>query len=249
MLPYRRAHNAQAIGAAPHPGAQEAMKIRPAPHAWAVTPAKAMDIQTQLAGRVLQIAPHTLLRLVAGVDAAFSRDDRRCAAAVVLWDVETRTVVEQHVAAGPLRFPYIPGLLSFREVPTVLAALRKLRTPPDVLLYDGHGRAHPRRFGVACHVGVLTDLPAIGCAKSRLIGSHDAPGIARGSTAPLIDSGDVIGSVVRTQDRINPVFVSIGHRMDLQTAEAIVLACATRYRLPEPIRLADHLVRTCVRSR
>jgi deoxyribonuclease V len=133
-------------------------------------------------------------------------------------------------------------LLSFREGPAVLAALRKLRAPPDVLLYDGHGLAHPRRFGVACHIGVLLNRPTIGCAKSRLIGTHREPGVWRGSGAPLLDGGGVIGSVLRTQDSVKPVFVSVGHLIDLRAAQQIVLACAIRYRLPEPTRLADQLV-------
>jgi deoxyribonuclease V len=195
-----------------------------------------------LAGLVRQVPLGGAPRLVAGLDAAFSRDERRCLAAVVLWDMRERRVIEQHIAVRPLKFPYVPGLLSFREGPAVLAALRQLRTPPDVLIYDGHGVAHPRRFGVACHIGVMLNRPTIGCAKSRLIGTHREPGARRGAVAPLIDDGEVIGSVLRTQDGINPVFVSVGHLIDLRGAQRIVLACAIRYRLPEPTRLADQLV-------
>lgn len=218
------------------------MDVPRAPHRWAVTPKQASAIQRRLAARVRQVPLGGAPRVVAGLDAAFSRDDRQCLAAVVAWDLRERTVIEQHVAARPLTFPYVPGLLSFREGPAVLAALRKLRTPPDVLMYDGHGLAHPRRFGIACHVGVILDRPTIGCAKSRLIGTHREPGSRRGAAAPLIDDGEVIGSVLRTQDGINPVFVSVGHRIDLHAAQHIVLACAIRYRLPEPTRLADQLV-------
>lgn len=217
------------------------MHIRPVPHRWSVTPAQAVVIQKQLAALVRTVAARSAARFVAGVDAGFSVDDQRCVAAVVVWDARERTVVEQHVAMRRLSFPYIPGLLSFREAPAVLAALRQLHTRPDVLLYDGHGLAHPRRFGSACHVGVLTDLPTIGCAKSRLIGNHAQPGHLRGSATPLTDGGQVIGIVLRTQNGINPVFVSIGHRMDLPAAARIVLQCTPRYRLPEPIRLADQL--------
>jgi deoxyribonuclease V len=187
-------------------------------------------------------------RFIAGLDAAFSPDDRRCLAAAVVWDMRDEKIVEQHVAVRPLAFPYVPGLLSFREGPAVLAALRRLRTPPDVIIYDGHGLAHPRRFGIACHAGVILDLPTIGCAKSRLIGTHREPRTRRGSAAPLVDAGEVIGSVLRTQDGVNPVFVSVGHRIDLPGARRIVLGCALRYRLPEPTRLADQLVGAAKRA-
>ncbi len=225
------------------------MKVPRTPHAWSVTPQRAVATQQRLASRVRHVAPLRPLRLVAGLDAAFSSDGQHCIAAVVLWDLCTRAIVEQRLAVRPLTFPYIPGLLSFREAPAVLAALRKLHTRPDVLMYDGHGLAHPRRFGVACHVGVIANVPTIGCAKSRLIGDYVEPGAQRSATAPLIDHREVIGSVVRTQDGIKPVFVSVGHQMDLPTAERIVLACAIRYRLPEPTRLADQLVAAAKRQR
>jgi len=218
------------------------MDVAAAPHRWSVTPQQASAIQRRLAVLVRQEPLGRPPRFVAGVDAAFSRDDRRCLAAAVVWDLRQRTLVEQHVAVRLLTFPYVPGLLSFREGPAVLAALRQLRTVPDVLICDGHGLAHPRRFGVACHVGVILSRPTIGCAKSRLIGAHREPGPRRGAVAPLIDHGEVVGSVLRTQDGINPVFVSVGHLIDLRGAQQIVLACATRYRLPEPTRLADQLV-------
>jgi len=218
------------------------MNVPRVPHRWSVTPQQARAIQRQLASRVRQVPLAGAPRFVAGLDAAFSRDDRHCLAAVVVWDLREQEVVEQHVAVRLLTFPYVPGLLSFREGPAVLAALRQLRILPDVIIYDGHGLAHPRRFGVACHVGVLLNRPTIGCAKSRLVGTHREPRSRRGSYAPLLDDGQVIGSVLRTQDGINPVFVSVGHLIDLRAAQQIVLACAIRYRLPEPIRLADQLV-------
>jgi deoxyribonuclease V len=224
------------------------MDVPRAPHRWSVTPTQAGAIQQRLAPRVRQVPLVGAPRLVVGVDAAFSRDDRFCLAAAVVWDLREQSVVEQHVAVRPLTFPYVPGLLSFREGAAVLAALRKLRTLPDVLIYDGHGLAHPRRFGIACHVGVILNRPAIGCAKSRLIGTHREPGPRRGAAAPLLDGGEVIGSVLRTQDRIKPVFVSVGHLIDLPGAQWIVFACAIRYRLPEPTRLADHLVGAAKRA-
>jgi deoxyribonuclease V len=225
------------------------MKIPAVPHRWALSPRAAIAVQRKLAGRVLQAQPVGDLRFVAGLDAAFSSDERYCLAAVVLWELHAQQVIEQHTAERALRFPYVPGLLSFREAPALLAALRKLRHPPDVLLCDGQGLAHPRRFGIACHVGVICDLPALGCAKSRLVGEHDEPAPLRGERVPLLDRGETIGSVLRTQDGVRPVFVSVGHKLDLPTAEQIVLTCATKYRLPEPTRLADQLVGSAKRAR
>lgn len=191
---------------------------------------------------VSQTPPQRELRFIAGLDAAFSTDDELCFAAVVLWDLLRQEVVEQHTAIRPLVFPYIPGLLSFREVPVLLSALRKLERTPDALMCDGQGLAHPRRFGIACHLGVVCHLPAVGCAKSRLIGIHGEPPTARGSRAPLLDNGEVIGTVLRTQTNVKPVYVSVGHKMGLATAVRMALDCAVKYRLPEPSRLADRLV-------
>jgi deoxyribonuclease V len=216
--------------------------IRRAPHRWSISPSAAVAIQRRLAMQVAQGPLARPVRLVAGADAAFVVADALCVAGVVLWDVATQAAVEQRVAVRPLTFPYIPGLLSFREAPAVLAALRRLRTPPDVLICDAHGLAHPRRFGLACHVGVITGLPTLGCAKSRLVGSHDTPARQRGGRVPLRHDGEVVGTVLRTQTGARPLFVSVGHRIDLAGAEAVVLACATRYRLPEPTRRADALV-------
>jgi deoxyribonuclease V len=139
-------------------------------------------------------------------------------------------------------FPYVPGLLSFREAPALLAVLRSLRSEPDALLLDGHGFAHPRRFGIACHVGVIVDRPTAGCAKSRLVGVHPEPGQRRGARRALVHRGERIGTVLRTRDGTRPVFASIGHRIDLASAEALILATGAGYRLPEPTRLADRLV-------
>jgi deoxyribonuclease V len=218
------------------------MKIPRPPHRWDVSPPRAIEIQRSLAGRIRRVKPTEPLRRIAGIDVAFTRDGRTCLAAAVVWDAGKRQVVEQRIAARPLSFPYVPGLLSFREAPAVLAALRKLTTTPDALMCDGQGFAHPRRFGLACHVGLIVDLPNIGCAKSRLCGEHRLPGRRRGSKAPLRHEGEVIGTVLRTRDGVRPVYVSIGHRVDLATAERLVLACAVRYRLPEPTRRADRLV-------
>jgi deoxyribonuclease V len=218
------------------------MRIPRAPHRWAVTPKQAIRIQQRLCGRVCICRPGGELRLIAGCDLAFSRDGTQCLAAVVVWDRVSQQVVEQRQAVRPVRFPYVPGLLSFREIPALLAAFRKLAVVPDGVMCDGQGWAHPRRFGLACHVGVLLGLPTIGCAKSILIGAHERLASRRGSRTSLVHDGEEIGTVLRTQAGVRPVYVSIGHNIDLPTAEEIVLSCAVRYRLPEPTRLADRLV-------
>jgi deoxyribonuclease V len=218
------------------------MKIPPAPHRWSVTPRRAAAIQRELAGRVRAVRPRRAIRLVAGLDSAFSADGRHCIGGAVVWDLVRQRVVERRIALREARFPYVPGLLSFREAPALLAALRALRTAPDALMCDGHGLAHPRRFGIACHLGVIVGLPTIGCAKSRLIGEYVEPGRRRGARSPLREGGERLGTVLRTREGVKPVFVSVGHRIDLATAERIVLDAATGYRLPEPTRLADRLV-------
>ena len=197
-------------------------------------------MQRRLAERVRVTPLRGAPRLVAGLDAAFAGE--RCIAAVVVWDLREQRVVEERVVMRPLRFPYVPGLLSFREAPALLAALRGLRTEPDVLVCDGHGLAHPRRFGIACHIGVLTGLPTVGCAKSRLVGAYADPARRRGARSPLVDGGEVIGSVLRTRPDSKPLFVSVGHRVDLRSSVRLVLACARDHRLAEPVHLADRLV-------
>ena len=219
------------------------MKLPKAIHRWNVSPSQAIRIQRQLASRINRSKVRGPVHYVAGLDVSLSRDGQWCVAAVVLWDVQHRTVVEQHVARRRLVFSYVPGLLSFREAPVLLAVIRKLKTRPDILMCDGQGYAHPRRFGIACHIGLLTGLPAMGCAKSLLIGHHDVLNPARGSKVPLTDREERVGTVLRTRDRVKPVYVSLGHRMDLSAAERITLACSIGYRLPEPTRLADHLSR------
>ena len=218
------------------------MKLPPAPHSWRLSPREAVAVQRRLAARVRRRPPARPPRFVAGLDAAFSPDGERCIAGVVLWDAGRRELVEAHRVERPLGFPYVPGLLSFREAPALLAALRRLARRPDALLCDGHGLAHPRRFGIACHLGVLAGLPSVGCAKSRLVGEHAEPGPARGSRAALRDGREVIGAVLRTRRDVRPVYVSVGHHFDLASAVALVLRCGGGRRLPEPTRLADRLV-------
>jgi len=217
------------------------MRITPL-HAWPRSVAAAIALQQRLAPRV-RLRPVTeRIRLFAGVDVAFSADGTRVIAGVVVWDAGTQTVVEQRTAAAPCRFPYVPGLLSFRELPAALAALRKLRAPPDAVLCDAQGFAHPRRCGLACHLGLWLNLPTVGCAKSRLCGTFDEPSPQRGSASPLMLGGEQIGVVLRTRDHVKPLFVSPGHLCDHDSACRLTLRAATRFRLPEPTRLAHQLV-------
>ncbi|MEW6072007.1 MAG: deoxyribonuclease V [Planctomycetota bacterium] len=201
------------------------------------TPAEAVALQRRLAARVVRARTFGPLRTVAGVDVGIHGDV--AVAAVVRLAYPSLEVLETAMARRPVDFPYVPGLLGFREVPVAAEACARLAAPPDLLLVDGHGLAHPRRFGVACHLGVVLDLPAIGCGKSRLVGEHREPGTRRGSCTRLVDRGEVIGAVLRTREGVRPVVVSIGHRIDLETAVRVVLRCARRFRLPEPIRAAD----------
>jgi deoxyribonuclease V len=211
-------------------------------HRWDVSPAEAVAIQQRLRGLVQRTDGVRLeaITSVAGVDASYGAVAR---AAVVAFSFPELRVVEQAVVSGQSTFPYVPGILSFREAPLVLAALGRLRSLPDVLICDAQGYAHPRRFGLACHLGVHLDRPSIGCAKSRLVGTYDEPGPNQGDRSPLMDAGEVIGMVVRTRARTNPVFVSVGHKIDLETAVEVVLHCVRGYRLPEPTRVADRLTR------
>ena len=208
-------------------------------HPWDVTPKEAVAIQRRLAS---QVVPHGTLdhvRRVAGADISLDRARGRGVGAVVVFAYPELEVVEVCVREAPLTFPYVPGLLSFREVPVLREAFRDIAGPIDLLLVDGQGLAHPRRFGLACHLGLLLDVPAIGCAKSRLVGEHAMPEEAAGCRTDLVDKGELIGAVVRTRSAVKPLFVSVGHRIGLEQAVAWVLRCGRGYRLPEPTRLAD----------
>ena len=181
------------------------------------------------------------VRRVAGVDVGFEAAGTVTRAAVAVLRYPELDVLETAIARRPTAFPYIPGLLSFRELPAVLAALEQLREPPDLLLCDGQGIAHPRRFGIASHLGLLVDIPAIGVAKTRLCGTHEEPPNQRGAWTPLWGQGEIIGAVLRTRPGVRPLYVSPGHRISLETALAYVMGCCTRYRLPETTRHAHRL--------
>lgn len=204
---------------------------------------EALAIQRELAVLVESVAPPGFVpRTAAGLDVAYANESTRLAAAVSVVDIATLTLVESAVVHGSTDFPYQPGLFAFRELPALLAALGELNLRPDVLLCDGHGIAHPRRLGLASHLGVVTGISTIGVAKTPM-GKYDLPGAGRGAWTPLTDEGETVGRVLRTQDGTKPVFVSVGHRIDLDTAADLVLRLAPRFRLPETTRCADHAAR------
>jgi deoxyribonuclease V len=211
-------------------------------HEWDLTYGEARELQQRLASRVRFTAVKNEPRVVAGLDCAFSKDERTVFAVAVVIRLPDFKVIETTTAARNIDFPYIPGLLSFREAPACIEAIEKLKATPDVFIIDGQGFAHPRRFGIASHIGVLVNKPTIGCAKSRLIGDFDEPGRRKGNFIPLVDGKETIGAVLRTRTDVKPVFVSVGHKCTLRDAIDIVLKCTTRYRLPEPSRLAHQLV-------
>ncbi len=210
-------------------------------HDWNVSAREAIDIQQRLRQLVRIGDDFTPPQSVAGVDVGFEEQGRITRAAVAVLDLSTLQLREHAIARLPTAFPYVPGLLSFREVPAVLAALEGLSALPDMLLCDGQGIAHPRRLGIASHLGVLLDLPTIGVAKSRLIGSHEEPGEERGAWQPLYDKGELIGCVLRSRSRVKPLYISPGHRVGFDSARELVLAATTRYRLPETTRWAHRL--------
>lgn len=213
-------------------------KIR---HSWNLTPRAAIAVQQRLRSRVVRRGHPREIRTVAGTDVGFERGGAIARAAIAVLSFPGLELVDYAVARRPARFPYVPGLLSFREMPALLAALARLRVRPDLMLCDGQGLAHPRRFGLACHLGVMCGIPSIGVAKSRLIGKHREPGKRRGAWVQLRDRGETIGAVVRSRAGIRPLFVSIGHRLSLPEAVRYVMACTTRYRLPETTRWAHRL--------
>ena len=227
--------NIHAAGAVPLAGQQL--------HRWDVSPAAARAIQDELSGRVERHTALGNVRLVAGADVhplgpRSSGRSGQMVGVVAVLSYPALAVVEVAQAVVPAEFPYVPGLLSFREAPAVLAAMARLTRVPDLLLVDGQGLAHPRRFGLACHLGVLLDLPAIGCAKSILVGKHAPLATERGARAALIHNQDAVGAAVRTRSGVQPVYVSVGHRVDLAAAIAWTLQCTSRYRIPEPLRQA-----------
>lgn len=210
-------------------------------HAWDVSPEQAIAIQERLRHEVILQDQLGTLRLVAGVDVGFEDGGSVTRAAVVVLSFPNLEIVETALVRRPTSFPYVPGLLSFREAPAILEALTGLKAAPDLLMCDGQGIAHPRRLGIASHLGVLTGLPSIGVAKSILVGRHDSLDEQPGAWQPLVTRGEVVGAALRTRQGVKPVYVSVGHRLSLETAIELVLRCTIKYRLPEPTRRAHHL--------
>lgn len=210
---------------------------------WPRTEEEALAVQDALRSRVVVEDGPALPATVAGLDIAYSADDSRLAAAVVVLHTADLSVADTAVVRGVPAFPYVPGLFAFREVPALLDALDRLTVRPEVLICDGHGLAHPRRFGLAAHLGVLTDLPSFGVGKTRLVGDWEPVGAERGARSALVDAGETVGAVLRTQTGVKPVFVSVGHRIGLDRACALTLRLAPRFRLPETTRVADRACR------
>ncbi len=207
-------------------------------HSWNLSPTEAIALQYEWRSHLILTDQLSVVRRVAGVDVGFEANGTITRAAVVVLCYPELEVLETAIARRPTTFPYRPGLLSFRELPAVLDALEQVRATPDLLLCDGQGIAHPRRFGIASHLGLLVDIPSIGVAKTRLWGTHDSPSNERGSWTPLRTSGEIIGAVLRTRPHVKPLYISPGHRISLETAVAYVMGCCTRYRLPETTRHA-----------
>lgn len=210
-------------------------------HRWDLEPQEAMQVQRELAGKVIREDRLGTVKVIAGIDISANDRTGLARAAIVALAYPSLNVLERIRHEEPLRFPYIPGLLSFREVPSILAGFQQLRNQPDLLMVDGQGIAHPRRIGIASHLGVLLDLPSIGCAKSILTGKLSGPlGEEVGSRVPLMAGQEVLGMGIRTKARTNPMIISLGHRISLETAVSYVLACCRGYRLPEPTRQAHN---------
>lgn len=211
-------------------------------HEWNLSAKEAVQLQKELAARVVvEDYFSEPIQTVAGIDLGYDAETDTCRAVAAVLKFPELELIETAEAVMPIQFPYVPGLLSFRETPVAIEALKKLQTPPDLILCDGQGIAHPRKFGIACHIGLIADIPTIGVAKSLLVGKFKNLGEKRGSTADLIYKNEKIGVALRTRDGVQPVYVSNGHRISLKTAINYVLQCTPKYRLPETTRVADNL--------
>lgn len=218
------------------------MKIIPL-HDWDAPPKEAVAIQNRLARQIVLEPRNEPPQIVAGADIAFDTASGAAFAVVVLLQFPSLQPAGKFAVEGTVKFPYVPGLLSFREAPLLLRAFEQVEPAPDLIFFDGQGLAHPRKLGLASHLGLFLDCPTVGCAKSRLTGHYEEPGQRRGSVSPLLnDAGEPLGAVVRTRDNCKPIFVSPGHKIDIDSAVRWTLQCTTRYRIPEPTRLAHNLV-------
>jgi len=209
------------------------------PHAWNISVDQAREIQKNLAQRIRIRKIPRRLKTVAGCDVAYNKDLQRLIAGMVVLRFPDLTIIEEIIVYEPITFPYVPGYLSFREAPAILNLIKSYQKHVDVFIFDGHGIAHPRGLGIAAHIGVLIDKPSIGCAKKKLIGAFELPGELKGSQADLTHQGHIIGRVLRSKDRVKPIFISVGHAVNLNDSVGFILSCCTKYRLPEPTRLAD----------
>ncbi len=207
-----------------------------------MTPREAVELQNSLRDRVVMSPPARPIRTIAGGDISFNKYSSTIYAGVVVLSLETLEVIEESGVVTETHFPYVPGLLSFRETPALMEAWRRLTSEPDAMMVDGHGYAHPRRFGIASHIGLMIERPTFGCGKSVLVGKFDDPPPERGAWSPMMDNGEMIGAALRTKNRVSPVYVNIGHMIDLQSAIDLTLACDGGYRVPEPTRRAHLLV-------
>ncbi len=212
-------------------------------HSWNLSEGEALQLQYELAARVIKHDEVDKIKFIAGVDVAYAKEIDKLVAAVIILDANTLEVIETVIVEDIAKFPYISGLFSFRELPPLIKAFSKLQNIPDLVICDGQGYAHPRRFGLACHLGLIFDIPSVGCGKTRLVGTHEEPDSKRGAITSLIDKEEVVGNVLRTQDNINPIYVSLGHRISLATSCDWVLKLSPQYRLPQTTRLADQAVR------
>jgi deoxyribonuclease V len=212
-------------------------------HSWNLSEQQAIELQLELSQLVIKKDELAKVKLVAGIDVAYDKDQSTLKAGVVVLEAGSLQEVERVVIEDVSNFPYIPGLFSFRELPPICKALAKLKNTPDLIVCDGQGMAHPRRFGLASHLGVLYDIPVIGCGKTKLLGDGNEPGEDRGEYSYLTDRGEIIRASLRTQSKVRPVYVSIGHRISLETSLNWVFRLCPRYRLPETTRKADQLVR------
>lgn len=211
-------------------------------HSWDLSPQEAIKLQEELKEKIILKKGFSKIKRIAGADISFSKKSNRAYAAVIVFSFPELKILDEEYTIGNLSFPYIPGLLTFREGPLLIETFKKIKIEPDVIIFDGQGIAHPKRLGLATHMGILLDKPTIGCAKSKLIGTYQEPEREKGSYSLLKDDGEIIGAVLRTKEDVSPVFVSPGHKIDLKSSIEIVLECLRGYRLPEPTRQAHLLV-------
>ncbi len=212
-------------------------------HLWNLPVDEVLELQKRLSTKIITIDNFSKIQLVAGVDVAYKPNSDKLTAAIVILNANDFSIIESSTVTLKATFPYISGLFSFREIPPLLASFEKIKNVPDLIVCDAQGYAHPRRFGLACHLGLLMDIPTIGCAKSLMIGKYVPPGGNRGDFSNIIDKGEVIGQALRTQNNVNPVYVSIGHKISLETSAEWILKLSPKYRLPETTRLSDQLSR------